>query len=144
MSLKSNSRPSSGLDFSDRGQDAVNVDHNLDQHPDLSNGSVQATFLNRNKTERRRIQGLQRTISNVKTKPTVVEAMTWKQKFDLWMINEGGRRFFFGAWALLHLLVVVLGFLNYQLKDNSVTARALFGITFRTSDDFLSYLEALV
>jgi NADPH oxidase 2 len=138
MSVNSNSRPSSGLDFSDRGQDAVT----LDQHPDLSNGSVQATFLNRNKTERRRIQGLQRTNTAVKTRPSV-EAMSWKQKFDLWMINEGGRRLFFGVWAFLHLLVAVLGFLNYQLKDNSVNARALFGITFRAFNTFLSSRGAL-
>jgi len=46
------------------------------------------------------------------------------------MINEGGRQLFFGVWIFLHLLVAVFGFLNYQLKDNSVLARAAFGITF--------------
>lgn len=59
--------------------------------------------------------------------------MNFRQKFDLWMINDGGRRMFFGVWILLHLLVAVFGFIHYQLKDNSEGARALFGITFRTS-----------
>ena len=46
------------------------------------------------------------------------------------MINEGSKRLFFSAWVLLHLLVAVFGFLNYNLKDNLTTARATFGITF--------------
>jgi hypothetical protein len=46
------------------------------------------------------------------------------------MINEGGKRLFFFSWIFLHLLVAVFGFLNYQLKDNLTTARAMFGITF--------------
>jgi NADPH oxidase len=46
------------------------------------------------------------------------------------MINEGGRQLFFGVWIFLHLLVAVFGFLNYQLKDNLVDARATFGVTF--------------
>jgi len=37
---------------------------------------------------------------------------------------------FFGVWILLHLLVAAFGFINYELKDNSVNARKEFGITF--------------
>ncbi|PFH48925.1 hypothetical protein AMATHDRAFT_148777 [Amanita thiersii Skay4041] len=46
------------------------------------------------------------------------------------MINEGGRQLFFGVWVFLHLIVAVLGFAHYQIKDNLNTARATFGITF--------------
>ncbi|TFK52979.1 NADPH oxidase isoform 2 [Heliocybe sulcata] len=118
---------SSGLDFSDRS-----VPH-LDQHPDLApqyqNGGEQPAHLQRNKTERRRLQGLQRTTTNNSvTQPYRPES--FKEKFDAWMINEGGKRLFFGVWMLLHALVIAFGFMNYQLKDNTVTARATFGITY--------------
>ena len=49
------------------------------------------------------------------------------------MINEGGRQLFFGVWIFLHMLVAVLGWMHYSLKDNLVTARATFGITFGMS-----------
>ncbi|EIN14526.1 NADPH oxidase B [Punctularia strigosozonata HHB-11173 SS5] len=55
---------------------------------------------------------------------------TLLQRYKMWMINEGGRRITFYVWIFLHLIVAVLGFLHYDLKDNSVTARATFGITF--------------
>ena len=38
---------------------------------------------------------------------------------------------FFFVFMLLHALVIAFGFMHYQLKDSSVTARATFGITFR-------------
>jgi NADPH oxidase len=56
--------------------------------------------------------------------------MTLKEKFDRWMINDGGRQLFFGVWILLHMLVAIMGWFMYQLGDNSATARSLFGITF--------------
>jgi len=37
---------------------------------------------------------------------------------------------FFFVWIFLHALVFAFGFMNYDLKDNSVNARATFGITF--------------
>ncbi|KAH9987187.1 NADPH oxidase [Russula vinacea] len=94
-----------GLDFSDGAQfppDDPDMKYNAD--------APQPAHLQRNKTERRRLQGLQRF--NTTTAP-----MT---KWDRWMINEGGKRLFFSAWVLLHLLVA----------DNLTTARATFGITF--------------
>jgi len=45
--------------------------------------------------------------------------------------HAGGRQLFFGIYILMHLLVIALGFLHYSLKDNSVGARAIFGVTFR-------------
>lgn len=109
----------------------------LQQHPDLDSnyaGGMQPSHLQRNKTERRRLQGLQRsnTVGSV-TRPAPNQPKTLKQRFGVWMINEGGRQLFFGVWIFLHLLVAVFGFIHYQLKDNSVQARQTFGITFRMS-----------
>ena len=54
-----------------------------------------------------------------------------REKFDKWMINEGGKWMFLFFFGILHVLVIVLGFMNYDLKDNSVGARSVFGITYR-------------
>lgn len=128
---------SSGLDFSDSTS-------SLDQHPDMpiySNGATQPGHLSRNKTERRRLQGLQRSTTNSSTNSKPDEPKTLRAKFDIWMINEGGRQLFFGVWILLHLLVALFGFFNYQFKDNTVGARATFGITYRAYER--SYLPWL-
>ena len=119
---------SSAFNFSDSNTNA------LDQHPDMpvySSTAVQPGHLSRNKTERRRLQGLQRsnTALNNKVKPEAPR--TIREKFNIWMINEGGRRLFFTVWIILHLLVAVFGFFNYQLKDNLVGARQIFGVTYR-------------
>jgi len=110
----------SGLDFSDRTPTSE-VD------PDVPTTSAR---LQRNRTERRRLQGLQRSSANSPTHHEPFKPNSWRQRFDLWMINEGGRRMFFSVWILLHLLVAVFGFLNYQLKDDFNIARADFGVTF--------------
>jgi len=117
---------SSGLDFSDGKGNA------LDQHPDMPSyaGDSQPTHLQRNKTERRRLQGLQRSLTNSSSTKVPAKPTTLRQRFDLWMINEGGQQLFFGVWVFLHLLVAVFGFAHYQLKDNSVGARQVFGVTF--------------
>ncbi|KAL0946286.1 hypothetical protein HGRIS_012536 [Hohenbuehelia grisea] len=111
---------SSGLDFSD-GAPAVG--------PDVP-ANTQPSFLQRNKTERRRLQGLQRSTSTKGPSTGPYQPKTFSEKLKLWMINEGGKQVFFGVWILLHLLVAVFGFIHYQMKDNSEGARALFGITF--------------
>lgn len=115
---------SSGLDFSD----GVVPNKFIEEHPDVQ--SKGGAHLQRNKTERRRLQGLQRTLTNASTSSRPPPPQTAMTKFSVWMINEGGRRLFFGVWIFLHILVAVLGFLHYSLKDNLVTARATFGITF--------------
>ena len=111
---------SSGLDFSD-GK-LLNSNDNLE----VPAGAV---YLQRNLSERNRLQGLQRTFTNASsiTPPT---RRTVKEKFNVWLINEGGRRIFFGTWIFLHLLVVAFGFMNYALKDDLTNARATFGITY--------------
>ncbi|KAJ1301338.1 hypothetical protein OPQ81_003738 [Rhizoctonia solani] len=113
-----------GLDFADR-------DPSSEAHPDVPQSS-----LRRNKTERGRLQGLMRINSTtgiptigIRDTPSGVFA-AWKAKWDHWMVNDGGRQLFFGVYILLHLLVFGLGFVHYDLKDNSVGARSLFGITF--------------
>src|SRR6266850_3007864 len=115
-----------GFDFSDGAQPP------LDAHPDLNYDAYapQPAHLQRNKTERRRLQGLQRTNVTTSKPVTPYEPRTLKEKWNLWMINEGGRRLFFAVWVFLHLLVAVFGLLHSGLKDNITQARALFGVTF--------------
>ncbi len=135
------SNRSSGFDFADRG--ATNA--SLDSHPDLDfNRGNTSTHLQRNKTERRRLQGLQRTLTTASLK-VPFEAKSLREKWDLWMINDGGRHMFFIIFILLHLLVAVFGFFHYQMKDNSNTARQTFGITFRTFQSifFFGYIVLL-
>lgn len=117
---------SSGLDFSDRGQVS-----NLDQHPDLKTTHA-PSHLQRNKTERRRLQPLQRTNTTGATPRKPYKPERFIDKWKVWMINEGGRRLFFSVWIFLHLLVFAFGFVNYQLKDNLNDARAAFGYGFGT------------
>ncbi|PPQ96953.1 hypothetical protein CVT26_005975 [Gymnopilus dilepis] len=117
------SRRSSGLDFSDgRAPNAA-----IENHPDLSGKALTSTTLQRNKTERRRLQGLQRTNTYV---PDPNKEKSLGYKFNVWMINEGGRQLFFGTWIFLHLVVTAFGFVHYQTRDSFVTARGNFGITF--------------
>ncbi|KAI0826184.1 NADPH oxidase [Irpex lacteus] len=116
---------SSGLDFSDGKVPS------LEQHPDMDKSlGGQNVYLQRNKTERRRLQGLQRSNTNASMKVAPYVPKTFSEKWNVWMINEGGRRLFFGVWIFLHLLVAVFGAFHYQTKDNLVTARATFGVTF--------------
>lgn len=117
---------SSTLDFSDG-------DYILEEHPDVVTyypGDTLPTHLQRNKTERRRLQGLQRSNTTISTISGPAKRATFREKFDVWMINEGGRQLFFGVWIFLHLLVAVFGFVNYQLKDNMNGARHTFGVTY--------------
>ncbi|KAF8267727.1 FAD-binding domain-containing protein [Lactarius quietus] len=120
---------SDDFDFSDgrRSQFEEHLDLKMD-----ANG-VQPAHLQRNKTERRRLQGLQR--SNTATSHVVkpYEPKTFMEKWQHWMINEGGKRIFFFVWIFLHLLVIAFGALNYGLKDNLTNARATFGVTYITA-----------
>ncbi|KAI0332196.1 NADPH oxidase [Cubamyces sp. BRFM 1775] len=119
-----NKRRQSSMDFSDGKIPS------LEQHPDIVINGNQPSHLQRNKTERRRLQGLQRTNTTTSAPVAPYVPKTFMDKYKHWMINEGGRRMFFFVFIFLHLLVIAFGFMNYDLKDNSVTARATFGITF--------------
>lgn len=80
------------------------------------------------------MQGLQRSLTVTSmTGRGDSKDRSFSEKFNLWMINEGGRQLFFGVWVLLHLLVAVFGFIHYSLKDNLNNARKTFGITFGAS-----------
>ncbi|KAH9024016.1 NADPH oxidase [Lactarius deliciosus] len=115
-----------GFDFSDGRQSQ------FEEHPDLKVNAdgLQPAHLQRNKTERRRLQGLQRSNTTTSNVVKLYEPKTFTEKWRHWMINEGGKRLFFFVWVFLHLLVAAFGCLHYGLKDNLTTARATFGITF--------------
>lgn len=120
---------SSGLDFADRN--SINTFEHW-QHPDLEyNQDNGSGYLQRNRSERKRLQGLQRTLTNVTSNMAPRAQRTLKEKFNVWLINEGPCQIFFGSWIFLHLLVLVFGFLNYALSDDLKDARATFGITYR-------------
>ncbi|KAF9731550.1 hypothetical protein PMIN06_009576 [Paraphaeosphaeria minitans] len=53
-----------------------------------------------------------------------------KEKFDIWMVNEGYRRFFVFTFLILHMMVFGFGMGNYGFKDNSIGARNTFGFSF--------------
>ncbi|KAI0943022.1 hypothetical protein AcW1_002763 [Taiwanofungus camphoratus] len=106
----------------------------LTQHPDMDNPFAdnvnQPSHLERNKSERRRLQGLQRSNPMTTMTPTPYKPQGWHDKWRVWMINEGGKRLFFSFFVLLHLLVMAFGFSYYDLKDSFVGARKTFGITY--------------
>lgn len=111
---------SSGFDFKDRTVMPADI------HPDLP-----PTTLQRNKTERRRLQGLMRTDTLVdKPQSTAAKVTGLAARWQAWMVNEGGRRIFFGVFILLHVIVGVLGTMHYGLKSNLSGARKTFGSTF--------------
>lgn len=120
----------SGFDFKDRNPF---VDQNPFINPKAdynhAGASIEAS-LHRNKSERDRLQGIQQTWINGSTPKGPQKPRTFGQKFDLWMINEGGKRLFFFSWIFFHCLVIAFGFMNYELSDDLTTARATFGITY--------------
>ncbi|KAH7095043.1 NADPH oxidase B [Paraphoma chrysanthemicola] len=56
--------------------------------------------------------------------------LTRKEKFDVWMVNEGYRRLFVFTFIILHVMVFTFGMMNYGLKDSSIGSRNQFGFTF--------------
>lgn len=123
---------SSGLDFKDR-----NPFRDQDPFVDGAGDYALPNHLQRNKTERFRLQGIQQPLPNAGIgAPKVPDGpRTLGQKFDLWMINEGGKRLFFSAWIFFHMLVIAFGFMNYQLSDDLTGARATFGVTYGKHSD---------
>ncbi|KAI0315860.1 NADPH oxidase isoform 2 [Amylostereum chailletii] len=116
---------SSGFDFSDP------TPVSLTMHPDLPNYAPgdQPSHLQRNQTERRRLQGLQRSNTSG-PRSTPYKPSGWQDKWDRWMINEGGRRIFFFVWIFFHVIAFVFGMIHYRLKDNLVGSNTTFGPTF--------------
>ncbi|KIM24310.1 hypothetical protein M408DRAFT_11066 [Serendipita vermifera MAFF 305830] len=125
-------RRSSGLDFQDK---RATMDA-LAAHPDVivPRGTTGGANLQRNKTERVRLQGLMRTISKGgdgdSNKPAKKKDEKLMDRWHTWLINGGRSKIIFGAYVFLHLIVFVLGFLHYQLKDNSSNVRSIVGLGF--------------
>ena len=124
-------RPSSGLDFSDR-RDALDA---LDAHPDIVLQRAPSATLQRNKTERRRLQGVMRTTAAVEgqTLASQVKDTKFMERYHTWLINGGRAKVIFGFYIFLHILVIIYGFLLYQLRDTFTGTRAAVGLGFRTS-----------
>ena len=81
--------------------------------------------------ERSRLPPLARMLTTVGTGLEKKQnSLTWRQKYNRWMINEGSRHITLLIFALLHAMVFVFGIINYQLKDTLAGPRAIFGFTY--------------
>lgn len=123
---------SSGFDFSD-GQRRKDDYYSAEKSSDDVILATETNRLQRNRTERVRLQGLMRSESGtvLAVGPTNVKLLKLRERWDLWMVNDGGRQLFFGIWIFLHMLVVTFGFLNYYLKESLSDARETFGLGYR-------------
>ena len=117
---------SSGLDFSDKAPEP--------EHPDLA--IIQDAghdHLQHNKAEPIRLQDPIRV--NLRQSPPNLDSShrTLFSKWNHWMVNDGGERIFFITWIFIQVVLATFGFVNYQLKDNLVNARIMFGLSYRES-----------
>jgi NADPH oxidase 2 len=129
--MASKEKHSSGLDFADKPPPSG--------HPDTNVITEDPGFMQRNKAEQSRLQGLMKPSGS----PNSVSGKRRLRKslfpaWDRWMVNDGGRKLFFFVFVLTQGIVAGLGFLNYFFKDNLNNARATFGITYR---EFVCYLN---
>ncbi|KAI0718662.1 NADPH oxidase [Fomitopsis betulina] len=126
--MANNWKRASSLDFSDGKMPP------LSQHPDMANpfadNGLEPSHLQRNKSERRRLQPLQRTNTTSTVPATPYRPTGWMERFDVWMINEGGKRLFFVFFILLHVLVILFGAFYYGTSDDLVGDRKTFGVTY--------------
>jgi hypothetical protein len=81
-------------------------------------------------SERSRCPPLTRMLMSGEMSGEPPKDLTLKEKLDVWMVNEGYRRLFVAVFALLHIMIFVFAFLNYDLKDNLTVARTTFGVTY--------------
>jgi hypothetical protein len=77
-------------------------------------------------SERARWPPLTRMLMAGETNGEPSRELTLKEKFDVWMVNEGFRRLFVAVFAVLHLMIFIFAFINFQLKDNLTGARDTF------------------
>ena len=82
------------------------------------------------RSERARMTPLTRMLASGEMSSEPPRDLVWSEKLDRWMVNEGSRRLFVLIFAATHAMVFTFGFLNFYLKDNLTTARAVFGITY--------------
>ncbi|EEH03596.1 NADPH oxidase [Histoplasma capsulatum G186AR] len=81
-------------------------------------------------TERARWPPLTRMLMSGEMSGEPPRDLTMKERFDRWMVNEGWRRLFVLIFIISHFMIFVFAFLNYQLKDNLIGARGIFGLTY--------------
>ncbi|KAF2026811.1 hypothetical protein EK21DRAFT_115433 [Setomelanomma holmii] len=80
--------------------------------------------------ERSRWPPLTRMLMSGEMSDERARQLTRKEKFDVWMVNEGYRRVFVFTFIILHVMVFTFGMMNYGLKDSSIGSRNQFGLTF--------------
>lgn len=83
--------------------------------------------------ERSRLPPLTRMLMSGEVSGEAPRDLTFWEKYDRWMVNEGSRRFTVFIFGLVHAMVFAFGFINYQIKDNLTGARATFGLTYPTA-----------
>jgi hypothetical protein len=66
--------------------------------------------------ERSRWPPLTRMLMSGELTDSGSQVLSWKERFDIWMVNEGWRRLTVGMFVLLHCMVFAFGFMNFDLK----------------------------
>lgn len=82
------------------------------------------------RSERARWSPLQRMLMSGEMSGIAPRDLTYKERLDRWMVNEGYRRLFVFVFAAVHAMIFAFGFMNYDIKDNLTNARSTFGITY--------------
>lgn len=99
-------------------------------YPQEGNFQAERSSVSTSPTERARWPPLTRMLMSGEMNGEPPRNLTAKEKFDVWMVNEGHRRLFVGVFAIAHLMVFGFAFLNFHLKDSLSGPRATFGMTF--------------
>jgi NADPH oxidase 2 len=81
-------------------------------------------------SERSRSTPLMRMLLSGEVSGEAPRDLSYKERFNRWMVNEGSRRVVVTVFILVHCMIFAFGFMNYQLKDNLTNARGTFGITY--------------
>ncbi|GAA5973640.1 hypothetical protein JCM11641_005057 [Rhodosporidiobolus odoratus] len=101
--------------------------------PGGSSMSSVGTIKRQNEGEQKRLQGLMRSDTVASRRSSMRAAVEKKGRWEgtkAWMVNEGAGRIAFAIFVFVQALVFAFGFVNYALKDNLVTARRNFGVTY--------------
>jgi len=62
-----------------------------------------------------------------------VTDLSFGQRFDIWMVNEGPRVIFFSLYVLSHIMIFALTFINFQFLESQSGADGLLGFTYPTA-----------
>ncbi|KAG8812631.1 hypothetical protein FRC18_002869 [Serendipita sp. 400] len=105
----------------------------LYEHPDVTKMPAKRELLERNKSERRRLQGLVRAGGEEgarETRRRVRGINGLMNKWHTWLINGGRAYLLFATFILLHIMVIVMGLLHFQIKDTFTKLRKAVGFGF--------------